>query len=457
VNDEDERAIVDRYGRHVSPTFVRLLGVLGFGRVFVRGEGVHLFDSRGRRYLDALAGFGSANLGHAPPALSEAIAAQLAAKEPGILHVGPSASAARLGEALSRATRTDLAVSLLALSGAEAVDSAMKLARAATGRRGFVSCEGGYHGLDLGVLSVMGNKRIRSPFEPLLEHCARVPFGDAHALERALSSHEPAALIIEPVLGEGGAVLAPAGYLQRARELCDRHGTLLVFDEVQTGLGRTGTLFAFEREGVVPDVLAVGKALGGGLVPVSAAVTTRALYERAFGSMDRFDVHGSTYAGYAIGSAVACAMLDHCAKPKLLENVCAQGAALVEGLSARVGAHPMVRSVRGAGLMVAVELGSPREGLWQKLTAPLVDTVAEKVLGQWLCVKLLEAGVVAQPATQRWNVLKLTPPLTLEREHVETLVDCVGGILDDYPDPARVLRDAGLRVGEQALRGGAFR
>lgn len=457
MSDEIERAIIDRYAKHVSPTFVRLLGVLGFGRVFVGAEGVHLFDSRGRKYLDALAGFGSANLGHNPPALFDAIRKQLDAKEPGILHVGPSQSAARLGEALSRATRSKLEVSLLALSGAEAVDTAMKLARAATGRSGFVSCEGGYHGLDLGVLSIMGNKRIRAPFEPLLQHCARVPFGDSAALERALAKHEPAALIIEPVMGEGGAVLPPKGYLEHAKQLCERHGTLLVFDEVQTGLGRTGTLFAYEREGVVPDVLVVGKALGGGLVPVSAAVTTREIYEKAFGSMDRFDLHGSTYAGYALGAAVACASLESCANPTLLENVCAHGSALVDGLSSRVGHHPMVRSVRGAGLMVAVELGSPREGLWQKLTAPLVDNVAEKVLGQWLCVKLLEAGIVAQPATQKWNVLKLTPPLTIDRSHVRELVDSVGAILDEYPDPVRVLRDAGLRVGQQLTRGGAFR
>lgn len=456
MSDED-RAIIERYGRHISPSFVRLLGVLGYGRVFTRAEGHWLWDSKGRRYLDALAGFGSANLGHNPPELLDAVRAHLQSQVPGILHVGPSSSAARLGEALSALTDHELEVSMLALSGAEAVDSAMKLARAATGRRSFVSCEGGYHGLDMGVLSIMGSGRIRAPFEPLLEHCAQVKFGDLPALEAALSKHKPAAFVVEPLLGEGGAELAPPGYLQGAKDLCRRHGAVLVFDEVQTGLGRTGRMFACDREGTRPDVLVLGKALGAGLVPVSAALTTRALHERAFGTMDRFDLHGSTYAGYALGSAVAVEVISRTQNQTLLDNARQRGDSLREKLRARVGAHPMVREVRGDGLLVAVELGSKREGWLGKLTGAAVDAVSEKVLGQWLCVRLLEANVIAQPASQRWNVLKLTPPLTITEAEVDVLVDSVGGILDAYPDPVRVLRDASVRVTEQWRAKGAFR
>lgn len=456
MSDED-RAIIERYGRHISPSFVRLLGVLGYGRVFTRAEGVWMWDSKDRRYLDALAGFGSANLGHNPPEVTEAIRAHLARDLPGILHVGPSSSAALLGESLSALTGGELDVSMLALSGAEAVDSAMKLARAATGRRSFVSCDGGYHGLDLGVLSIMGTGRIRAPFEPLLEHCARVKFGDLSGLEAALAKHKPAAFVIEPLLGEGGAELAPPGYLQGAKDLCRRHGAVLVFDEVQTGLGRTGRMFACDRDGVRPDVLVVGKALGAGIVPVSAAITSRALHERAFGTMDRFDLHGSTYAGYALGSAVAVEVIARTQNQALLDNASQRGRSLREKLRARVLSHPMVRDVRGDGLIVAVELGSKREGLLSKLTGAAVDAVSEKVLGQWLCLRLLEANIIAQPASQRWNVLKLTPPLTITESEVDLLVDAVGSILDSYPDPVRVLRDATVRVTEQWRAKGAFR
>src|SRR5262245_16147757 len=172
---------------------------------------------------------------------------------------------------------------MLSSSGAEAVETALKLARAATRRAGIVYCTASYHGLTLGTLSVTGVARMRSPFQPLLADCTEVPFGDLGALERALS-RKVGAFVVEPVLGEGGAVLPPAGYLEHAAELCRKNGTLLVVDEVQTGLGRTGALFAYTAEGVVPDVLVLGKALGGSLVPISATLTTPDLHEKAFGS-----------------------------------------------------------------------------------------------------------------------------------------------------------------------------
>lgn len=453
------------YSKHISPAFVRLLGVLGYGRVYNRAQGTKLWDTQGREYLDALAGFGSVNLGHNPTVILDAIRTHLNSELPGIIHTGPSQSAALLGKALADrtapngATTGALQVCMLALSGAEAVDSAMKLARAATGRVGFVSCEGGYHGLDLGTLSVMGTGRIRAPFEPLLSHCERVPFGDINALERVISQRKTAAFIVEPVLGEGGAVLPPDGYLTQARELCRRYETLFIVDEVQTGLGRTGSYWAFQREAtsLEPDVLVVGKALGAGVLPVSAAVTTREWHEKAFGSMDRFDLHGSTYAGYALGCCVGTAVLEKIHHDNLSEHALVQGNFLRDTLSARLGSHPMVRSVRGAGLLIAIELGSARSTFLQKLTAPVTDSVATNVLGQWLAVRLLEAGVIAQPASQKWNVLKLTPPLTITRAECQQIADAICAILTEYSDPAQVLRDAAVRVGSQWKQGWKFR
>ncbi|MDP3275528.1 MAG: aspartate aminotransferase family protein [Deltaproteobacteria bacterium] len=452
-----QHEIIARYERHVSPAFVKLLGVLGYGRVFVRAQDRTIWDSQGRAYLDALAGFGSANLGHNPPALLDAIREHLEQQLPGMIHVGPSPSAANLAHAIASEIGGDLQVSLFALSGAEAVDSALKLARAATGRRGFLSVEGGYHGLDLGVLSIMGSERMRAPFEPLLPACERVAFGDVKTLERALATERFAAFVVEPVLGEGGAVIAPSGYLAQARALCTRHNTVMIVDEVQTGMGRTGVMFASASKNAAPDVLVLGKALGGGIVPVSVAVTTRALHERAYGSMDRFDLHGSTYAGYALGAAVAMATLACTKAPEILQNARARGRQLVEGLRARVGSHPMVRSVRGEGLLVALELGATERSLMGRLAGFAVDAVAEKILGQWLAVCLLEAGIIAQPASQRWNVLKLTPPLTITEPECAQIIEAIGSILDAYPDPVRVVRDAAARIGGQWQKGWSFR
>jgi putrescine aminotransferase len=342
-------------------------------------------------------------------------------------------------------------------TGGEAVESALKLARAATRRHGFVYCQGGYHGTGLGPLSVMGGERWRAPFEPLLEHCEAVPFGDLAALEKALAPRRAAAFVVEPILGEGGVILPPRGYLAEAQRLCARFGTLLVLDEVQTGLGRTGTLFAFQAEGVRPDVLVLGKALGGGLAPVSATLTSTALHEKAYGAVDRFDLHGSTFSGNAFACAAALATLHILDEEGLVTASAARGTQLLEGLRRRLAGHPLVREVRGRGLLVAVELGPPEErGLLARAKAPLVRAVSKNVFGQWLALRMLERGIVCQPAAQRWDVLRLEPPLTVGAAEVDHVVAEVGAVLDDYRDLAPVLKDAGERLGRQFLTGWRF-
>src|SRR6185436_10559714 len=259
----------ERYARHVNPALVKLLGMFGYGRVFTRALGVELWDSEGRRYVDLLAAFGAAGLGHNPRRLVDRMREALSEELCHLMHVGPQALAGELGEALARRLPA-LPIMLPSLSGGEAVEAAIKLARAATGRAMIVSCEGGFHGTGLGNLSVMGHRRWRAPFEPLLPECRRVPFGDLRALERVLEKHRVAALLLEPIQAEAGVVLPPEGYLREAQALCRRHGALLVLDEVQTGLGRTGRWFAFEHApGLDPDVVVLGKTLGGALIPVA--------------------------------------------------------------------------------------------------------------------------------------------------------------------------------------------
>lgn len=274
----------ERHARHVDPTFVRLLGVLGYGRVFTRAEDVWLWDAEGRRYLDLVAGYGTMNLGHNHPALLAEISEFLRSAPPNVCHVGVTPWAGALAERLGRLAGAPLQIAVLTSSGAEAVEAGLKLARLATGRAEIVFAAGAFHGLTAGTLSVMGDTRLRRRLEPLLPGCHEVPFGDLPALERALSRRRAAAFVVEPVQCEGGIVLPPPGYLAAARELCERTGALLVLDEVQTGLGRTGRTFAFQDEGVVPDVLVLAKALGGGLVACGAALTSAEVFERASGT-----------------------------------------------------------------------------------------------------------------------------------------------------------------------------
>jgi putrescine aminotransferase len=447
--------ITQRYASHVNPAFVKLLGTFGYGRVFVGASGLELWDAEGRRYLDFLAGFGSNILGHNPEMVLDRLRAALDDRLCHVIHVGPQRHAADLAAALAERLPS-LPMCMLSLSGGEAVESAMKLARAATGRATIVYAKGGFHGTGLGDLSINGHSRWRKPFEPLLPECVEVPFGSIAAIDRALAKHRVAAVLVEPIQAEAGVVIPPDGYLASVQRRCRERGALFALDEVQTGLARTGTMFAFEHWGLDPDVVVLGKGLGAGVLPVATAHTRRELFERAYGTSKRFDLHGSTYSGHALGCITALATLEAIRDEKLCARAVARGEELMTALRARLGNHPLVREVRGKGLLVAIELGSSPTGVLGKLTAPIVDTACREVLGQWLALRLLESGFVCQPASQRWNVLKLTPPLTVTSEAIQRLVATIGEVLDEYKALGPLTVDVARRLGNQWRNGGAF-
>jgi putrescine aminotransferase len=448
---------VARWSEHVNPDFVRLLGTLGFGRVFVRAKGTRLWDSEGREVLDFLAGFGATSLGHNHPRLTARLRALLDEDPVGFPHVGPQPQAAELAEALAKRAPAPLSVSLFGSGGAEAIDAAMKLAAAATGRSCFVHCQGGYHGTSLGPLALMGHPRMRAPFEALLPASTEIPFGDLGALEGALAKKKVAAFVVEPIQGEGGVVLPPPGYLAGAKRLCAEHGTLLVLDEIQTGLGRTGTFLALEAEGVVPDVLVLAKALSGGIAPISVAMVSKELQARAYGGTERFDLQASTFAGNAWSCAAALETLRIIDDEKLCDASREKGGRLLSRLRQRLAGHPLVKDIRGRGLLAAVELGATGAGLLSKLAPGLVDSLSEKVIGQWVAVRLLERGVLVQPASHRWNVVRLEPPLTVDDAEIDTAVEELGLVLDEVRSAPAAAIAAGKRVLEQRGRGWSFR
>ena len=436
---------VERYARHVDPAFTKLLGVFGYGRVFERAEDMYVWDEQGRRYLDLLAGFGTVNIGHNHPRLVARMRDFLSAHALNLSHTGPSPHTAVLAETLANAAGSPLEISLFSTSGAEAVEAAMKLARAATGRRRIVACDGGYHGLSLGTLSLSSSARMRAPFEPLLGLCSVVPFGDTEALGRELARGDVAAFIVEPVQIEGGVRFPPSAYLQAVRALCTRHQALFVLDEVQTGFGRLGSMFAFQQESAVPDVLVLGKSAGGSIAAMGITMTTAPLHRKAYGSMRRFDLHGSTFAGNAFACAAASETLRIIEDDRLCANSRERGEELLGGLRQRLRGHPLVRDIRGRGLLVAIELQAG------------VEKLAEILVGQWLSVVLLERGVIVQPASQAWNVLRLEPPLTMTREHVREAIDAIGGAFDEHRSLLPLLTRATWRMGAQLISGGAFR
>lgn len=358
----------------------------------VRGEGCRVWDSDGMEYLDLIAGIAVSALGHAHPALVEAVSRQVAT----VAHTSNlvvNEPALRLAERL-----VDLLGGgrvFLSNDGASANEAAFKLARkhghARGGRLGLVAAEGGFHGRTMGALALTGAPSKREPFAPLPGPVTFVPYGDAAALAAAVTG-DTAAVFLEPALGEGGVVPAPAGYLAAAREACDRAGALLVLDEVQSGIGRTGEWFAHPAAGVRPDVVTLAKGLGGGL-PIGACV--------AFGPAASLFVpgdHGSTFGGNPVSCAAALAVLDTIEKDGLLESVRTVGGSLASGLSTIDS--PLVSGVRGSGLWLALVLTRP--------VAAEVEAAARR------------AGLLVNAV--RPDAVRLAPPLVLTAEQAERAV-----------------------------------
>ncbi len=314
---------------------------------FERGSGSTLYDPDGKPYLDLVAGLAVASVGHAHPDVTSAIAEQAAR----LLHVSNLYVTAPQRELAGRLLSVSGGMrSFFCNSGAEAVECALKLARKWGGpqRRGIVATVGGFHGRTLGALSVTGQPSKRASFEPLLPRISHVAFNDVDALEAAVGE-DTAAVIVEPIQGEAGIVVPHDRYLAAVRDLCDRAGCLLILDEVQTGIGRTGSWFAFEPAGIAPDIVCIAKGLGGGL-PIGACLAgPRVADTFTFGD------HGSTFGGGPLQSAAALAVLDVIEREGLLDRARIAGARLREGLRSIFGSH----SVRGRGLLLGVVLPSP--------------------------------------------------------------------------------------------------
>ena len=314
----------------------------------VRGSGAEVWDADGRRYLDLLGGIAVNSLGHAHPAVVRAVTEQISTlghtsnlfiTEP------PLALAERLQELLEAPG----ARVLFGNSGAEANEAAFKMARR-TGRPNIIAAENAFHGRTMGALALTGQPGKKTPFEPMTPGVSHVPYGDVAALEAAVDP-DTAAVFLEPIMGEAGAVTPPAGYLAAAREITSRHGALLVFDEVQTGIGRTGSWFAFQRAGVVPDVVTLAKGLGGGL-PIGACIGLGAA-----GDLLEPGHHGTTFGGNPVCCAAALAVLDTIAAEGLLDHVTQVGKEIATGVEAMD--HPLVRGVDGSGLLIGIMLGAP--------------------------------------------------------------------------------------------------
>jgi ornithine--oxo-acid transaminase len=397
----------------INPQFIRVLKTIGFDRRWVRGEGAHLWDERGNRFLDLIGGFGMFNVGRNNPRVRAALVEALELDLPGSVQLGASPLPPLLAEALLRRTPGRLERVLFTNSGTEAVEAALKLGRAATRRGRVLYADHGFHGLTLGSLSANGNAEFNARFGPLLPGFDHVAFGDLDALERELRREDVAVFLVEPIQGKG-VHLPPAGYLEGAQALCRRYGTLLCIDEVQTGFGRTGRLFAFEHWGLEPDLVPVAKSLSGGYVPVGALLMSKLVHERVFDSMEHAFSHGSTFAPNELAMAAGLATLHELDDAGLVPRAAALGARLLELTLPLVERYEVVREVRGVGLMWAIEFGEPasRRGPYR-----LVERLQPGLFAQFVVVPLFrEHRILSQVAGHGISVVKALPPLTVSEE-----------------------------------------
>ena len=444
--DLAERA-EQRHQEHINPVLTALGGRGGFARSFVRGEGCWLWDAEGNRTLDFVAGFGSLNLGHNHPAVAQAVSDALAHKAPGFCQTAVNPYAGLLAEKLVELAPANLEMAFFSNSGAESIEAALKLARAVTQRAGLLSCENSYHGKSLGALSVTAKPSYQRPFAPLLPECRTVTYGDLECLEQRLRTREFAAFIVEPIQGEGGMVVPPKEYLQAAQEICRRTETLLVVDEVQTGLGRTGHMFAVDALGVEPDIITLAKSLGGGVMPIGATLMRPDQWRKAYGSLESFALHTSTFGGGSLACAAALITLEVLQQAALVENVRARAEQLQTGLEGIASRYPtIIHEVRGQGLMWGVEV-RPFHPLiaehWRQadktgakeFLMPQFRQLIDSMPALYLMNNMLsEHGVYTQVARSNPHVLRVQPPLVVSESQIEHFLNALESTTRDMQE-----------------------
>jgi ornithine--oxo-acid transaminase len=438
------------HSKYLNDQMVRVLRTIGYDVGFRSGSGQYLYDRDGTKYLDLLAGFGVFAIGRNHPVMREALKDVLDADLPNLVQMDVSVLAGVLAERLLRLV-PQLDKVVFTNSGTEAVEAAIKFARAATRRPGVVYCENSFHGLSSGSLSIMGDKMFRNGFEPMLPGCFEVPFNDLAALERALASRSVAAFIVEPIQGKGVNV-PDSHYLREAAQLCRRHGTLFVADEIQTGLGRTGRFLALEHYDVEPDMVLLAKALSGGHVPVGALLMRQRIYESVFDRMDRSVVHGSTFGKNDLAMAAGIVTLDLLTEGGIMANGARVGARLLENLSAMVKRFEFLQDVRGKGLMIGLQFGPP-QSMKLKLSWNMIEAVTKGLFCQLITIPLLrDHKILAQVAGHGSHTVKLLPPLVL------TDADCawIEGAFEDVIAGSHQVPGAAWSLGK-TLAGHALR
>lgn len=434
--DKQQGRQYDLHEQHVNPVFVKMLRTIGFDKQYVRGEGCYLFDRFGDRYLDMLTGWGVFALGRNHPKVRSILEQVLSRNMPNLVRMDCSLLAGLVAEKLTSHTERNGSAGLSRVffcnSGTETVETAIKFARCFTGKSRILYCDHAFHGLTTGSLSLNGAEFFRERFGELMPGTSAVAFNDLPALEEALSQKDAAAFIVEPVQGKSCEVVAD-GYLAEAQRLCHRAGALLVADEVQCGLGRTGKWFAFQhwRE-AEPDIVCTAKALSGGYVPVGAVITSAKIMDCVFNTMERCVVHSNTFGQNDLAMAAALGTLHVMEEDRLVENAAHLGQYAIEQLTNIGKTCPFVSEVRGKGLMFGIDFKRPDQSIKLKAAWDTMHALNFGVFGQMLIMPLLHRHrILTQVAGYHTEVIKFLPPLIITREDIDYFLSAMQQVLED--------------------------
>jgi ornithine--oxo-acid transaminase len=445
------------HDKYLNRTLVKVQRMIGFDKVYARAQGAYLYDMDGNDYLDFLSGFGTYNIGRNHPVVQKAIRDVLDLNLPNMVQMDSALLAGLLAEALTtrlaKQGAPHLSAVFLCNSGTEAVEGALKFARAATGRQRIVSLKNSYHGLTGGSLSVTANPYFHEGFGQMVPGVTHITLDQLSDLEAELKKGDVAALIVELVQGKG-VYWAKGDTYKQAQELCRKYGTLFIADEVQTGLGRTGKWFAFEHWGLEPDIITLAKTLSGGYVPAAAVVTRRSIYQKTFSRLDRCIVHSTTFGRNNLAAACGLATLAILEDEKLPENAAIQGAELERQLLALKEKHEVIKDVRVKGLMCAVEFTEPKS-LMMKMGWKAIHALDSSLFPQLVVTPLLQKHrILSQVAANNTDMIKILPSLVIGKKEVDRFVNALDDVLGDlrkFPGP---IWDMGANF-VKAMRAGA--
>lgn len=418
--------------KHINPVFAKMLRTIGFDKKYVRGEGPYLWDEAGEKYLDLLTGWGVFALGRNHPKVKAIMQQLLDQNLPNLVRMDCGILSGLVAEQLTKHTTDGLSRVFFCNSGTESVETALKFARCATGRQNIIYCDHAFHGLTGGSLAVNGAEFFRERFGELTPGAHKIPFNDLAALEKALSGKQAAAFIVEPVQGKSCEVVHD-GYLAEAQRLCQKYGSLLICDEVQSGLGRTGKWFTFQHwDNVEPDIVCVAKALSGGFVPVGAVITKPKVMDCVFSSMERCVVHSNTFGQNDLAMAAALASLYVIEEEKLVENAAKLGDYTMNKLREIGKDCPFVSEVRGKGLMFGIDFQRPKDSFKLKMGWDMLHKMNFGVFGQMIIIPLLQKHhILTQVAGYHTEVIKFLPPMTVSQADMDWFLGAMQETLMD--------------------------